>query len=122
MSPPITITAGLKKFTVPASTSPSIRPASRTIRIAPPWPSRGSAGAPMDVAVGHDAAADARADLDQEQMLGVGPVHPVLAAGHDVDVPVDQHGRAVEVDEPLGDGEVVPARHDRELERVLAST
>ena len=84
--------------------------------------SRGSAGAPMDVAVGHDAAADARADLDQEQMLGVGPVHPVLAAGHDVDVVVDQHGRAVEVGEPLGDGEVVPARHDRELERVLAST
>ena len=35
MSPPMTITAGLKKLTQPASTSPSVRPASRTIRIAP---------------------------------------------------------------------------------------
>ena len=41
--------------------------------------------------VGHDPAADARTHLDQEQVLGLGPVHPVLAAGHDVDVVVDEH-------------------------------
>ena len=42
MSPPITMTAGLKKFTVPARTSPSVRPASRTMRIASALPSRTS--------------------------------------------------------------------------------
>ena len=40
MSPPMTMTAGLKKLTVPARTSPSDRPASRTMRIAVGSPAR----------------------------------------------------------------------------------
>ena len=47
----------------------------------------------------------------------LGPVHPVLAAGHDVDVVVDQHRRAVAVREPVRDREVVPAGHDRRVDR-----
>ena len=38
--------------------------------------------------------------LIEQEMLGLGPVHPVLAAGHDVDVVVDQHRRAVAAREP----------------------
>ena len=71
----------------------------------------------MDVPVGDDAAADAGADLDQEQVVGLAPVHPVLAAGHDVDVVVDEHGRAVAAGEPLRDREAVPAGHDRRVDR-----
>ena len=147
MSPPMTMTAGLKKFTVPARTSPSERPASRTMRMAvasPAWtrrttsrllavsaPSAASRLAsacppatasrqptfphvqttssavtrmwPMSPAAprapwwmcpaGDDAAADAGADLDEQQVLGVAPVGPVLAAGHDVHVVVDEHRR-----------------------------
>ena len=40
---------------------------------------------------GDDAAADAGADLDVQQVLDVAPVRPVLAEGHDVDVVVDEH-------------------------------
>ena len=146
-----TITPGLKKFTQPASTSPSERPASRTMRTAVaspartsrttsrlfaastpglgepprerarrPRPPRGSRRcrsgrrrprgrrggcgrcrpaapcAPRWIArAGDDAAADAGADLDEHQVLGVAPVGPVLAEGHDVDVVVDEHRRVV---------------------------
>ena len=44
-------------------------------------------------AAGDDAAADAGADLDEQQVVGVAPVRPVLAEGHDVDVVVDEHRR-----------------------------
>ena len=53
-----------------------------------------AARAAVDVAVRDDAAADARADLDQQQMLGLAPVRAVLAERHDVDVVVDEHRRA----------------------------
>ena len=42
---------------------------------------------------------------------------PVLAAGHDVHVVVDEHRRAVVVREPLRDVEAVPAGHDRRVDR-----
>ncbi len=76
----------------------------------------GPSGPAVDVPVGHDAAADSRADLDQEQVLGLAPMHPMLAAGHDVDVVVDEHRRGVAALEPLRDREVVPARHDRRVD------
>jgi hypothetical protein len=81
---------------------------------------RGSTGSTVDVPVRDDPAADARADLDQEQVLRLAPVHPVLAPRHDVDVVVDQHGRRKAAVEPLRDREVVPARHDRRVDRVAA--
>ena len=76
-----------------------------------------AAGAAVDVPVGDDAAADPGADLDEQQVVGRAPVDPVLAAGHDVDVVVDEDRRAVAIREPLRDREVVPARHDRRADR-----
>ena len=171
MSPPITITAGLKKFTVPARTSPSVRPAARTIWVAVTLPSctsrttsrlfgcldsggrephregvtsghrleaadvaaradhvlargadvtdvpGGSARTSVDVPVGHDPAADARADLHEEEVGGMAPVNPVLAAGHDVHVVVHEHRGAVVLREPRRDVEAVPPGHDRGIDR-----
>ena len=53
--------------------------------------------AAMDVPAGDDAAADPGADLDHQEVLGVGQGRQVLAEGHDVDVVVDQHRYAVAV-------------------------
>jgi hypothetical protein len=78
--------------------------------------SRRSASSPVDLPVGDDAATDAGTDLDQQQMLGIRPMHSVLAASHDVDVVVDEHRRAVAAREPLWDREVVPAGHDRRID------
>src|SRR5688572_19219254 len=70
--------------------------------------------AAVDLAPGDDAAADAGADLDVEEVRDVAPVGPVLAEGHDVDVVVDEdRQRAEAVGEPARDGEPVPAGHDR---------
>src|SRR4051812_10105825 len=80
----------------------------------------GALGAAVDVAVGDDAAADAGADLDEEQVLDVAPVRPVLAEGHDIDVVVDEYGRVVVGGEPAWDRVAVPAGHDRRRHRLPA--
>ena len=173
-SPPITIAAGLKKFTEPGEHLPeraaglahhadgerlpgaherarrrgcrrpparprlSRRASARPPAIAsrqPTLPQRHSdllvarhadvadvarraLGAAVDLPPGHDPAADARADLDEQQVVGVAPVREVLAQGHDVHVVVDQHRRRVAVREPVRDREAVPAGHDRRVDRL----
>ena len=77
----------------------------------------GALGAAVDAAVGDHAAADAGADLDEQQVVGVAPARPVLAEGHDVHVVVDQHGRAVALAQVGGDAVAVPAGHDRRRHR-----
>ena len=76
--------------------------------------------AAVDQPPADDPAADAGADLDEQQVVGVAPVRPVLAERHDVDVVVDQHRRVVAAREPVRDREAVPARHDRRLDRLAA--
>ena len=77
----------------------------------------GAVGAAVDRAVDDDPAADPGADLDEEQVVDLAPVGPVLAQRHDVDVVVDQHRDAVAVGEALGDRVAVPAGHDRRVAR-----
>src|SRR5690606_36213436 len=67
-------------------------------------------GSPVELAVGHDAAADAGADLDEQQVAGVGEDVAVLAERHDVDVVVDED---VDAGKVVGDRVVVPAGHAR---------
>ena len=77
----------------------------------------GALGAAVDAAVDDDPAADPGGDLDEQQVVDLAPVGPVLAEGHDVDVVVDQHRDAVAVGEALGDRVAVPAGHDRRVAR-----
>ena len=77
----------------------------------------GALGAAVDAAVGDHAAADAGADLDEEQVVGVAPARPVLAERHDVDVVVDQHRRPIALLQVGGDAVAVPAGHDRRRHR-----
>ena len=51
--------------------------------------------AAMDPPTRDDAAPDPGPDLDEQQVFGVAPMNPVLAAGHEVDVVVDQDGVVV---------------------------
>ena len=52
----------------------------------------GAVGAPVDEPAGHDPAADAGGDLDEQQVVdGVAPAVPVLAERHDVHVVVHEH-------------------------------
>ena len=75
----------------------------------------GALGAAVDAAADDDPAADPGTDLDEQQVLDLRPVRPVLAEGHDVDVVVDQHRDAVAVGEALRDRVAVPAGHDRRV-------
>ena len=169
---------GLKKLTAPASTSPSVRPASRTIRIAPAWsPSaraarrRGSCDVPRpaaarrsgqrvaagdrleaaDVAAAADDVVARRSprmwpmspaapsaprwmwpsatipqpmpvpDLDEEQVLRLAPAHPSARRRAMMFTSLSTStGRPVAPGEPLRDGEVVPAGHDRRVDRPAA--
>src|SRR3954462_2320745 len=74
----------------------------------------GAVRAAVHLALQHDAAPDARADLDEEEVVdaprGAGVL---LAERHDVDVVVD-HDRCTDGSgQGVPDGEPVPARHDR---------
>ena len=74
--------------------------------------------APVDLAVEVDAAADAGADLHEEQVVGrVGDPAVPLADGHDVDVVVHHDRAAVLAGEQLAHRVAVPARHDRRRDR-----
>jgi hypothetical protein len=75
----------------------------------------GAVGAPVDDPAGHDPAADAGGDLDEQQVVDrVAPARPVLAERHDVDVVVHEHRHpGVRGGEGGGHGHPVPARHDR---------
>jgi hypothetical protein len=68
----------------------------------------------MCLAAQDDPAADARADLDEEEVVdAAGGPCVELAERHDVHVVVDHDGRAEGGREGVADGEAVPARHDR---------
>ena len=59
------------------------------------------------------ATPDAGPDLDEQKVPAVGPVHPVLPDGHDVDVVLHQDRQVPEARlEVVGHGETVPAGHD----------
>src|SRR5690606_15716073 len=73
----------------------------------------GALGPAVQPPAGDDAAADAGADLDEEQVLRGGAAVPELAQRQGVDVVVDQDVEVVAVGEVAGDGVLVPARHDR---------
>ena len=65
-----------------------------------------------------DAAADAGADLDEQEVVDrAGDAGVLLAERHDVDVVVDQHRAAELAGERVPDREAVPARHDRRRDR-----
>ena len=78
---------------------------------------RRALGAAVDPALGDDPAADAGADLDEEQVVVGAPGLVVLAQRHDVDVVVDERRRAEVVSEPTADAIAVPAGHDRRRHR-----
>src|SRR5690606_14893316 len=77
----------------------------------------GALGPAVQPPAGDDAAADAGADLDEEQVLRGGAAVPELAQRQGVDVVVDQDVEVVAVGEVAGDGVLVPARHDRRVDR-----
>ena len=74
--------------------------------------------AAVDLTADDDAAADAGADLDAEEVAhGAGDARVLLPHGHQVHVVVD-HDRAAEfLAERLAYGEAVPAGHDRRGDR-----
>ena len=75
-------------------------------------------GAAMEAAVGDDPGADARPDLDDDDVVVAGgDAGPPLPEGEDVDVVVDPDRRAVARGEPLADRVAVPAGHDRRRDR-----
>ena len=78
---------------------------------------RRALGAAVDPALGDDPAADAGADLDEEQVVVGAPGLVVLAQRHDVHVVVDERRRAEVVSEPTTDAIAVPAGHDRRRDR-----
>ena len=72
-----------------------------------------AATAAIDLAAGHDAAADAGAGLDEEEVIGVRPEAPMLRQRHQVHVVVDQRVDAEGFLQPAADVEIVPLAHDR---------
>src|SRR5690625_1766857 len=64
-------------------------------------------------AVGDDAGTDPGRDLDEDEIVDVGPGDELLAEGHDVDVVVDDRDPAECGLEVSDDVEAVPAGHDR---------
>ena len=71
---------------------------------------RAALRAAMDPAPRDDPGADRPPDLDEQQVLDLPPVRPVLAQGHGVDRGLDQ-GRDFEARrQPVAGREVVPAR------------
>ena len=75
-------------------------------------------GAAVHLAVEVDAAADAGADLDEQQVVDrVGHAAVPLADAHDVDVVVDHDRAAVLAGQQLAHRVAVPAGHDRRRHR-----
>jgi hypothetical protein len=72
--------------------------------------------AAVDRALGDDPAADAGADLDEQEVALRAPVRPVLADGHDVHVVVDEDRHVEAPREAAGDRVAVPAGHDRRVD------
>ena len=72
-------------------------------------------GPAIDLAVGNDAAANARADLDKQEVVQPPPrARLVLAAGHNVDVVIDSHARGGKTSaQMLLDRVAFPQRHER---------
>ena len=84
------------------------------------WPdvSRAALRAPVEAPVRDDPGADARPDLDDDDVVvALRDPGPPLAEGEDVDVVVDPDRRAEPLREPLPDRVAVPARHDRRRDR-----
>ncbi len=77
---------------------------------------RGALRAAPELAVGDDARADARRDLDEEHVGDRGPRGAVLAQRHDVHVVVDEHGGVEPLLQDPGDVDVVPRGHDRRVD------
>ena len=106
---------GLQAAHVPAGTGDFIRlPAGEADM---PDVSGGPVRAAVDGAVHDDTATDARPDLDEEQMVHLGPLHPVLTQRHDVHVVVYENRDVVAVGEPLGNRVCIPTGHDRRITR-----
>jgi hypothetical protein len=72
-------------------------------------------GAAVHLAVADDAAADAGADLDDEEVGQRTLQPPQLAQRHQVDVVVDEHRRGVVLAQVVADREAVPGRHQRRV-------
>src|SRR5699024_8005050 len=77
----------------------------------------GSHRAAVHAAFADQAAADARGHLDEQQVVGIGPVAEVLTERHDVDVVIDERDDAEAFGEEALDVEAVPAGHDRWVDR-----
>ena len=79
------------------------------------------AGAPVVAAqqraAGDDAGADPGGDLDEDHVREVRPVAAVLAERHGVDVALQQRRRTEARGQPVGHRVVVPAGHDRRVDR-----
>jgi hypothetical protein len=73
----------------------------------------GPDGAPVQLSVDHDAAADSGADFDEEQVRDLRIVLLVFPQRHEVDVVVDDRGCAVALRKVIGHGIVMPAGHER---------
>src|SRR5690606_18670186 len=73
---------------------------------------RNALGAALEASAGNDSGTDTGCDLDEHEVLGVGPRDRALAEGHNVDVVVDEHGNVPVLLHPAGNVEAVPAGHD----------
>jgi hypothetical protein len=73
----------------------------------------GPDGAPVQLSVDHDAAADSGADFDEEQVRDLRIVLLVFPQRHEVDVVVDDRGCAVALRKVIGHGIVMLAGHER---------
>ena len=69
---------------------------------------RRAIGAPVHLPVAHNAAANARADLDHEDVgqIALQPVH--LAQRHQVHIVVHKHRRGKRLAQVVADGKAVP--------------
>ncbi len=75
-------------------------------------------GAAVHLAVADDAAADAGADLDDEEVGQRALQAPELAERHQVDVVVDEDRRRVVFAQVVADREAVPVRHQRRVDEL----
>src|SRR5690606_9417608 len=71
-----------------------------------------AAGTAAEVSVGADAAADARRDLHEDEIVDIGPRHGAFAERRDVDVVVDEDAHVEVIVDPAANVEVVPPGHD----------
>ena len=72
----------------------------------------------VHLAVAHDAAADAGADLDYQKVGERALQAPEFAERHQVDVVVDEDGCGIVFAQVVADREAVPCRHQRRVDQL----